>query len=269
MRPAAAYGPNINWGSDPLQQTIDRGVKFLPWCLAVALVAHDDGITGVKALVQHVAAGEFRTDQVPGELVELETIDGVERGRRPPALEALLELGIGDKVDARRHLQRRCARKRAQRIDDLGVVLLAPVEGGVQDPPIGRGVAVRPLLVSLDLSVHEPTDGRLEGGKPSQRFAHARNFVDAVRLAHPAREPDDQSHLGPEPHVRLLVLVTVRRRLDVDAPRHRSVVMQEDAVPRHLDAVADRHRVALVEPEAERIVGLVAGVALVRLARPE
>ena len=122
MRPAAAYGLNINWGSDPLQQTIDRGVKFLPWCLAVALVAHDDGITGVKALVQHVAAGEFRAYQVPGELVELETVDGVERGRRPPALEALLEFRIGDEVDARRHLQRCRARKRAQRIDDLGVV---------------------------------------------------------------------------------------------------------------------------------------------------
>ena len=68
-------------GFDPLQQAIHDGMEFLPWRLAVALIAHDDGIAGVESLVQHVAAGEFRTDQVPGELVELETVDGVERGR--------------------------------------------------------------------------------------------------------------------------------------------------------------------------------------------
>src|SRR5437899_12910830 len=94
--------------------------NVLPRRLAVALVTHDDRIAGIEALVEHVAAGEFRADQVPGELVELEPLDGGERGRRPPALEAVLQLRIGNEIDARRHLQRRRARKRAQRIDDLG-----------------------------------------------------------------------------------------------------------------------------------------------------
>src|SRR5215831_12262507 len=88
------------------------------------------------------------------------------------------------------------------------MMLLAPVERGVHDPPIGRGVAVGPWLVGLDLPVHEPADRRLEGGKPSQRFAYRRNPVDAVRLAHAAREADDQSHLGPEAHVGLMVRQT-------------------------------------------------------------
>ena len=88
------------------------------------------------------------------------------------------------------------------------------------------------MLVGLDLPVHEPADGRLEGGQPPQRFAHRRNLVDAVRLAHAAREPHDQAHLGPEAHVRLLVLVAVGRRLDIDASRHRPVVVQEDALDR-------------------------------------
>src|SRR5262245_31188951 len=100
-------------------------MEFLPWRLAVALVAHDDRIAGVEALVEHVPAGEFRADQVPGEFVELEALDRIERGRRPPALEALLERGVGDEVDARRHLQRRGACERAQRVDDLGFRELA------------------------------------------------------------------------------------------------------------------------------------------------
>jgi hypothetical protein len=86
---------------------------------------------------------------------------------------------------------------------------------------------------------------------------------------HAAREPHDQAHLGPEAHVRLLVLVAVRRRLDINAARHRPVVVQEDALPRHLDTIADQHRVGLVEAEAQRIIRLVAGMPLVGRARPE
>jgi hypothetical protein len=87
--------------------------NVLPRRLAVALVAHDDRIAGIEALVEHVAPGEFRADQVPDQLVEFEPIERRHRGRAPPTLEAVLELGIGNEVDARRHLQRRCARERA------------------------------------------------------------------------------------------------------------------------------------------------------------
>src|SRR5215831_11017855 len=106
-------------------------MELFPRRLAVALVTYDDRIAGIEALVEHVPAGEFRADQVPGQLVELETLDRVERWRRPPALEALLERRVGDEVDARRHLQRGGACERAQRVDDLGMVLLAPVQRGV------------------------------------------------------------------------------------------------------------------------------------------
>src|SRR5262249_40823086 len=95
-----------------------------------ALVAHDDRIAGIEALVEHVAPGESRADQVPDQFVKLEPIERGHRGRAPPTLEAVFELRVGNEVDARRHLQRRRARERAQRIDDLAVMLLAPVERG-------------------------------------------------------------------------------------------------------------------------------------------
>ena len=110
---------------------------------------------------------------------------------------------------------------------------------------------------------------RLERGEAAERLAHGRDPVDAVRLADAARDPDDQRHLGPEADVRVVVLVAVRRRLDVDAPRHRGVVVQEHALPRDLHLVADQHAVGLVEPVRERIVGFVAHRLRIRLARPQ
>ena len=86
-----------------------------------------------------------------------------------------------------------------------------------------------------------------------------------MRLA----SPTIKLHLGPEPDVGLVVLVAVRRRLDVDAPRHRGVVVQEHALPRNLDVVADQHAVGLVEAVRHRIVGLMRDVLGVGLARPQ
>ena len=86
-----------------------------------------------------------------------------------------------------------------------------------------------------------------------------------IRLA----TPDDQAHLRPEADVGLVVLVAVRRRLDVDAPRHRRVVVQEHALPRNLHAVADQHAVGLVVAVRHRIVGLVRDVLRVGLPRPQ
>ena len=133
------------------------------------------------------------------------------------------------------------------------------------------GVAkpVGPFLPGLDLAVHQPADQRFERRQPAERLAHRRNLVGAVGLADAAREPDDQAHLGPEPDVRLVVLVAVRRRLDVDAPRHRRVVVQEHALPRNLHAVADQNAVGLVEAIRHRIVGLMRDVLRIGLARPQ
>ena len=86
-----------------------------------------------------------------------------------------------------------------------------------------------------------------------------------MRLA----SPDDQPHLGPEADVGLLVLIHVGRRLDIDAARPNAVVVQENPLPRNLDPVAHQDRVVLVEAIAERIIGLLPGVALIGLACPE
>src|SRR5262245_66209604 len=86
-------------------------MECLPRRLAVALVAHDDRIAGIEALVEHVSPGEFRADQVPDQFVKLEPIERGHRGRAPPTLEAVFELRVGNEVDARRHLQRRRARE--------------------------------------------------------------------------------------------------------------------------------------------------------------
>src|SRR5262249_4264992 len=79
------------WHLHVLQQLVHRGMESLPRRLAVALVAHDDRIAGIEALVEHVPPGEFRPDQVPNQLVKLEPIERRHRGRAPPALEAVLE----------------------------------------------------------------------------------------------------------------------------------------------------------------------------------
>jgi hypothetical protein len=78
-------------------------VKALPRRLAVALVAHHDGTAGVELLVQHVAAGEFGADDVPGQLVELvaldRAIDGVfhqrsKRSRNASSVTTSMDAGI-------------------------------------------------------------------------------------------------------------------------------------------------------------------------------
>ena len=115
----------------------------------------------------------------------------------------------------------------------------------------------------------QPADQRFERGEPAERLAHRRNLVGAVGLADAAGEPDDQAHLGPEADVGLVVLVAVRRRLDVDAPRHGGFVVQEHALPRNLHAVADQHAVGLVEAVRHRIVGLMRDVLRIGLARPQ
>ena len=148
-------------------------------------------------------------------------------------------------------------------------MLLAPVQRRIHDAAVGRGEAFRPRLPGLDLAVHQPADQRFERSEAAEHLAHRRDLVGAVGLADAARDPDDQAHLRPEPDVRLVVLVAVRRRLDVDAPRHDGVVVQEHALPRNLHPVADQHAVGLVEAVRHRIVGLVPDRLRVGLARPQ
>ena len=134
---------------------------------------------------------------------------------------------------------------------------------------LGVAKPCRPFLPRLDLPLHQPADRRLERGEPAERLAHGRDLVDAVRLADAAGDADDQAHLGPEADVGVVVLVAVGRRLDVDAARHRGVVVQEDALPGDLHPVAHQHAVGLVEAVGQRIVRLVARVSRVGLARPQ
>src|SRR5215831_20602056 len=103
-------------------------MECIPRRLAVALVAHDDRIAGIEALVEHVPPGELRADQVPGQLVKLQPIERWHRWRAKPSFEPIFKFGISEKIDAGGHLQRRGARQSAQRIDDLAVMLLAPIE---------------------------------------------------------------------------------------------------------------------------------------------
>src|SRR5581483_10917375 len=88
---AAAIGRR-HGGEEP----IDDAVKCLPRRFAVALVAHDDRIPGIEFFVQHVSAGELGADQVPDQLIELVARHGGHAGGAPPALEAILELPIGE-----------------------------------------------------------------------------------------------------------------------------------------------------------------------------
>src|SRR4029079_17942757 len=77
-----------------VHEIVDDLVEAVPRRFAIGLVAHQDRVAGVELLVQLMAAGEFGADQVPGELVELHAFHRRHRGRPPPVLEALLQLGI-------------------------------------------------------------------------------------------------------------------------------------------------------------------------------
>src|SRR5262249_32603518 len=168
---------------DLIEEPIDDRMEALPRRLAVALVAHDQRIAGIELLIEHVAAGELRADEIPGELVELVARDRFDRGRAPPAFERSAERRIGHHVDRSRHQERDAAKQRAQHVDDLGVMLLAPVERRIHDATIGRGVTSRPLLERLDLARDQPADRGLERRESAERLAYGWDLVGAVRLA--------------------------------------------------------------------------------------
>src|SRR5262245_55298930 len=104
-------------------------------------------------------------------------------------------------------------------------MLLTPVERRIHDASVRRGIALRPLLPRLDLALHQSADCRFERSEAAEGLAHGRNFVDAIGFTDAARHPDDQSELRPETDIGMVVLVAVRRRLDIDAARHGAVVM--------------------------------------------
>src|SRR5262249_7055343 len=81
------------------QPYVPDPVEELPGCVAVALIAHHQRIASIKLLIEHVAAGKLGPDQVPGELVELVTFGRRDRGRLPPALESVAEVGLCKHVD--------------------------------------------------------------------------------------------------------------------------------------------------------------------------
>src|SRR5712671_390088 len=207
------------------QQAVHDLMEGFPGRLAVALVAHHQRIAGIELFIKHMPAGKFGPHQVPGELVELVALGRRDRRRLPPALEGVAQAGVSEDVDRGRHEKRNAAEKRAQHVDDLGVVLLTPVERRIHDAPVRRGVAWRPFLPGLDLTLHQPADGCLERGEAPERLTHGRNLVDAVGLTDAARHTDNQAELRPEADVGMVVLVAVRRRLDIDAPRHGAVVV--------------------------------------------
>src|SRR5438128_1594564 len=86
-----AMTSSLIWNAIGTHQVVDHLVEALPGCFAKVVVAHDERGAGVELLVLQVPAGEFRADEVPGELVELHPLDRAHLRRLPVGLELRLE----------------------------------------------------------------------------------------------------------------------------------------------------------------------------------
>ena len=83
--------------------------------------------------------------------------------------------------------------------------------------------------------MHEPADGALDRRHLAERLAHGRNLVGAGRLRDLAAQAEQETHLRPVAHVRLVIAEAVAGRLDVDVAREQRIVVHEHLLPRHLD----------------------------------
>ena len=249
----------------------DRGERR-PIGLAVGMIADDERRAGVEFLVLLMAAGEFRADHLPGELEQLHARDRVALRRLPKRLELLGQLGVLHHRNVGRHLEHAAAAQFAQIVDEARVVLRAPIERAVHHAAVEADIAfgaARPGFEGVDLAVDHAGDHRLLGGDAAERFLDRRHLVGAGRIGDPGAQADDQAHLRPVAHVRLMIAEAMARRLDVDLARQDGVVVDEDLLPRHLDLVAQQHAVAFVVTIGQRRIELRGAVGLHRLARPQ
>src|ERR1043165_1876181 len=265
MRRRNCSAGNIVTGHQP----IDDAVILAPRRLAVGMVAHDERGAGVELLVLQVAAGELRADEVPGELEELHPVDGATLRSLEAGVELAREVLVPGDGDVGGHLAHAAAAELAEPVDEGRVVLRAPLEGGVHHAPVEADVTFGPALERLDLAVDHAGDAALDRGHVAERLLHRGDFDRVRRMRDLAAQAENQAHLGPEAHVRLVVAEAVARRLDVDVAREERVVVHEHALPGHLDLVAHHHAVGLVVAPGERRVELALRLALEGLARPE
>src|SRR5207248_7318014 len=144
----------------------------------------------------------------------------------------------------------------SQLIDELAVVLRAPVEPRIHETPIEADVTLGPGFVSVDLSMHQSADRALDRRHLAKRLLDGRDLVGTSRLRDLAAETEQETHLRPIAHIRLMIAEAMARRLDVDVAREHGIVVHEDFLPRHLDVVAQNHAVALVVAPGERGIEL-------------
>src|ERR1051326_5741810 len=223
-------------------QAIDDAVVLAPRSLAVGVVAHDERGAGVELLVLQVAAGELRADEVPGELEELHPVDGAALRSLEVGVELARELLVPGDGDVGGHLEHAAAAELAEPVDEGRVVLRAPLEGGVHHAPVEADVTFGPALERLDLAVDHAGDAALDRVYVPEHLLHVGVFDRAGRMRRLVAQVENQAHLGPEAHVRLVVAEAVARRLDVDVAREERVVVHEHALPGHLDLVAHHHK---------------------------
>src|SRR5205807_9646493 len=95
-------------------QAVDDAVELLPRRLAVGVVAHDEGRPGVELLVLQVAAGELRSDEIPGELEKLHALHGAALRRLEVRGELARQVLVLDHRDVGRHLEYAPAAQRSE-----------------------------------------------------------------------------------------------------------------------------------------------------------
>src|SRR5262249_52503347 len=112
-------------------------------------------------------------------------------------------------------------------------------------------VPPRPSVMGFDLPWHHPADRALDRGHLAERFPDGGNLIGTGRLRNFAAETEQEAHLRPVAHVRLVISEAMARRLDVDVPREHGVVVHEHLLPRHLDVVAQHHAIAFIVAPGE------------------
>src|SRR5262249_8268396 len=250
-------------------QILDQLVELTPIGFAVRVVPDDEGGAGIEFFVLQVAAGKLATHHVPCQLEQLHARNSVGLRRLPIGRELPGEVGVVHDRDVSRHLEHAAAAELAQLVDEFAVVLRAPVESRIHETAIEADVTLRPMLAGVDLPVHQAANRALDRGHFAERFPDGGNLIGAGRLCNFAAETEQEAHLRPVAHVRLVISEAMARRLDVDFPRESGFVVHEHLLPRHLDVIAQHHAVAFIVAPREWGIEFRCGAEHCRLARPE
>ena len=200
-------------------QLFDGALAFRPWAIVEIVERVDELRAGIKAFVLGVATSQLGTEIVPGQLHELEPVDGARAGHRPIVLECLTQFRIGEKRHVRLHLEWPGAEQFAHGFRDLVIIVRAPEQGGVHFATVDVNEAIVQRFGIFDLTGNHRPQRCLGHRELRQRFAYRWYLQHAVHLRGLVGDAEYELELFTEAHRRLVISHHMGRRPEVHLPR--------------------------------------------------